>query len=82
MSEEKHQDSALEELYDDSYWHVNTGGETIHAKRMGGKWRNIKWWATIPPPVPTLLLAVGLFAYRHRREKMVLSERQLVGAQA
>ena len=27
-----------------SYWHVNTGGETIHAKRMPGKYRRIKWF--------------------------------------
>ena len=31
-----------DELYAD-YWHVNTGDKTIHAKRMGGRWRNIKW---------------------------------------
>jgi cytochrome c oxidase accessory protein FixG len=26
-----------------SVWHVNTGGETIHAKRMPGKFRTLKW---------------------------------------
>lgn len=25
--------------------HVNTGGETIHAKRLPGRWRRIKWLA-------------------------------------
>jgi len=25
------------------HWHVNTGGETIHAKRVPGKWRTFKW---------------------------------------
>ncbi len=44
--------------------------------------RNIKWWATIPPPVPTLVLAIGLFAYRHRREKIGASERRLVRSHA
>jgi len=35
---------AVEELYEDAdYWHVNTGGETIHAKRLPGKWRTVKW---------------------------------------
>lgn len=36
--------TAVEELYLESIeWHVNTGGETIHAKRMPGLWRRIKW---------------------------------------
>jgi cytochrome c oxidase accessory protein FixG len=36
----------IEELYRESeYWHVNTGGETIHAKRMPGRYRNIKWFS-------------------------------------
>ena len=31
------------ELYEEAdHWHVNTGGEIIHAKRMGGKFRNLK----------------------------------------
>ena len=46
---------------------------------VAGIQRTIKWWATIPPPIPTLLLAVGLFSYRQRREKIGMSERQLVG---
>lgn len=34
----------LEELYREAeYWHVNTGGETIHAKRMPGVYRRYKW---------------------------------------
>jgi len=24
-------------------WHVNAGGQTIHAKRIPGRWRTIKW---------------------------------------
>ena len=38
---------ALEELYRESdYWHVNTGGKTIHAKRMPGRYRTYKWLAS------------------------------------
>jgi cytochrome c oxidase accessory protein FixG len=34
----------VDDLYAESaHWHLNTGEETIHAKRMGGYWRNIKW---------------------------------------
>jgi len=34
----------LEDLYHEAeYWHVNTGGKTIHAKRMPGFFRRIKW---------------------------------------
>ena len=36
--------AAVDDLYDEAeYWHVNTGGETIHAKRLPGKWRTFKW---------------------------------------
>ena len=38
--------SSLEELYEEaSHWHVNTGDEIIHAKRMSGHFRNFKWWS-------------------------------------
>jgi cytochrome c oxidase accessory protein FixG len=38
--------SSLDELYEEaSYWHVNTGNEIIHPKRMGGRFRNLKWWS-------------------------------------
>ncbi len=34
----------VQELYDElANWHVNTGGETIHAKRIKGRFRNLKW---------------------------------------
>ncbi len=37
--------SAFDELYDEAgHWEVNTGDQTIHAKRISGKWRTIKWW--------------------------------------
>ncbi len=36
----------MDELYAEAHhWEVNTGGETIHAKRIPGKWRRIKWIA-------------------------------------
>ncbi len=36
--------SAFDELYDEAgHWEVNTGGQTIHAKRISGTWRTIKW---------------------------------------
>jgi len=35
---------AMEGLYGEAdRWRVNTGGQTIHAKRLPGKWRRIKW---------------------------------------
>ncbi|MBK1646229.1 cytochrome c oxidase accessory protein CcoG [Thiocapsa imhoffii] len=38
--------SSVEDLYAEAdHWHVNTGGTTIHAKRMAGRWRTIKWAA-------------------------------------
>ncbi len=45
MSDKKIQ---LENLYDeDEQWIQNLGDETVHAKRMGGKFRNFKWLAVI-----------------------------------
>lgn len=38
--------AAIDDLYAESeHWQVNTGGETIHAKRIPGRWRKIKWLA-------------------------------------
>lgn len=35
---------SVEALYEESgYWHVNTGDEVIHAKRMPGRYRTWKW---------------------------------------
>lgn len=49
MSETKNvasRQQSVDDLYEESvHWHLNTGDETIHAKRMGGYWRNIKWLA-------------------------------------
>ncbi|WP_207063912.1 cytochrome c oxidase accessory protein CcoG [Motiliproteus sp. SC1-56] len=40
--------ASVDDLYAESgHWHVNTGEETIHAKRMPGKWRRYKWWASL-----------------------------------
>lgn len=37
-------DKEVDALYAEAvHWHVNTGDETIHAKRVGGKWRTFKW---------------------------------------
>ncbi len=37
--------SQVDDLYEEgSYWHVNTGDQIIHAKRMPGKYRNYKWF--------------------------------------
>jgi cytochrome c oxidase accessory protein FixG len=45
MQIEQHS-TAVDALYEEAgHWHVNTGGETIHAKRIPGKWRTIKWLA-------------------------------------
>lgn len=37
----------IDDLYADArHWHVNTGGETIHAMRVPGRFRNFKWYAS------------------------------------
>jgi cytochrome c oxidase accessory protein FixG len=39
--------SSIDDLIQEAdTWHVNTGGETIHAKRMSGRWRSIKWFSS------------------------------------
>jgi len=39
------QQNKVEDLYADAtHWHVNTGDETIHAKRITGRFRNYKWY--------------------------------------
>lgn len=36
--------AAVEAIYAEAaHWHVNTGGQTIHAKRVAGRWRVMKW---------------------------------------
>jgi len=40
------QPAGMDEIYAEAeQWHVNTGNETIHAKRIPGRWRTIKWLA-------------------------------------
>ncbi|MDX8405410.1 MAG: cytochrome c oxidase accessory protein CcoG [Mariprofundus sp.] len=37
----------IDDLYaEEVHWHVNTGGETIHAKRLTGRFRSYKWYAS------------------------------------
>jgi len=44
MREKEPVKESLDDLYADTmHYHVNTGGETIHAKRMPGRFRNLKW---------------------------------------
>ncbi|MCF6282160.1 MAG: cytochrome c oxidase accessory protein CcoG [Candidatus Polarisedimenticolaceae bacterium] len=45
MSEKKTLDkSAFDDLMSEAeHWEINTGGETIHAKRIPGRWRLLKW---------------------------------------
>jgi len=43
MSDQQHHD----DLYADSHhWHVNAGDQTIHAKRIGGRFRTYRWYAS------------------------------------
>jgi cytochrome c oxidase accessory protein FixG len=43
-NEPQSRDAAVEDLYAEAeHWHINTGGETIHAKRIPGTWRTVKW---------------------------------------
>ncbi|MCP4992302.1 MAG: cytochrome c oxidase accessory protein CcoG [Gammaproteobacteria bacterium] len=38
-------DAVVDEIYADvAHLELNTGEETIHAKRISGKWRSAKWW--------------------------------------
>ncbi len=44
MSETAQQNQSVQDLYDEGQeWKVNTGEETIHAKRMSGHFRTLKW---------------------------------------
>ncbi|WP_210394912.1 cytochrome c oxidase accessory protein CcoG [Motiliproteus sediminis] len=45
-SEKQIPTTTVDDLYAEAgHWHVNTGEEKIHAKRMGGRWRTLKWWS-------------------------------------
>ncbi|OQX30911.1 MAG: cytochrome c oxidase accessory protein CcoG [Candidatus Sedimenticola endophacoides] len=47
MNREQAAEAAIEDLYAEAgHYHVNTGEETIHAKRVSGKWRTFKWWTS------------------------------------
>lgn len=44
MNEQPSAQSHADDLYEEAtHWHVNTGNETIHAKRMPGRFRTLKW---------------------------------------
>ncbi|MBE9536666.1 MAG: 4Fe-4S binding protein, partial [Proteobacteria bacterium] len=45
MREQVENMAAVEGEDNDHYWHVNTGDETIHARRIKGRFRNYKWFA-------------------------------------
>lgn len=46
MTTEQQDKQGIEDLYQNAvHWHVNTGGETIHANRVPGFFRNLKWYA-------------------------------------
>ncbi|MCU7834520.1 MAG: cytochrome c oxidase accessory protein CcoG [gamma proteobacterium symbiont of Taylorina sp.] len=48
MAEQKNQYEALQDLYDEAHEHtINVGDVKIHAKRMGGRFRNLKWLANL-----------------------------------
>jgi len=57
-------------------------GKALADKKMGeaGIQRRIKWHAAILPPIPAMLLAVVMFAYRYNRERISVAERRAVGA--
>ena len=43
----QHNEAAVDALYAEAvHWHLNTGDEKIHAKRLPGKWRTFKWLAS------------------------------------
>ena len=43
---DKIEQTELAELYQESeYWHVDLGEKTVHAKRIGGRFRKLKWIA-------------------------------------
>ena len=45
LVEEIHKDQNIDDEDHDDYWHVNTGEEKVHAKRIKGRFRRYKWWA-------------------------------------
>jgi len=45
-NQQSQRDTAVDALYAEAaHYHINTGDETIHAKRVGGKWRRFKWFS-------------------------------------
>ena len=57
MSEKQIQEQTIEELYSEAHEHtINVGDVKIHAKRMGGKFRNLKWLNPCAAAVATVIL--------------------------
>ncbi len=65
--ETAHDDIGLDQLYDEAdYWHVNLGESKIHAKRMPGRFRRLKWMAS------SLYLIFFLFPYLRWGERQAI----------
>lgn len=48
MTDKTIQEQTIEELYAEAHEHtINVGDVTIHAKRMGGRFRNLKWLSNL-----------------------------------
>ena len=48
MAEKQIQEQTIEELYAEAHEHkINVGDVKIHAKRMGGRFRNLKWLSSM-----------------------------------
>ena len=65
---EQPEQQQLDALYREAeYWHVNTGGKTIHAKRMSGTYRTLKW---LLMPV-WLIYFLGPYLRWHERQAVL-----------
>lgn len=66
-SPEVNAEKSAAELYEEAdHWHVNTGEELIHAKRMSGKFRDLKWMSM------TVWLIYFLGPYLHWNDKQAV----------
>lgn len=58
----------VEALYEEAQWHVNTGEQVIHAKRMPGRFRNIKWMSSSV----WLIFFLGPYLHWNERQAVLL----------
>jgi ABC-2 type transport system permease protein len=72
------QKTSIEERKNSRIFKARTDMETSIASIQ----REIKWWAAALPPVPTLILAIILFANRYKREKIGVPSQRRVGSSA